>query len=121
MSDNKPNKHKPGTLAPDVDAATDAELGAYVRNMVAKYPKQHADKVACAIACGRILVSIAGEMEAGELKFSIEDATYKGKPLGSWSVSIKKECSVPPPGWRCTRGAGHDGPCAAVPVGKVGQ
>jgi len=24
-------------------------------------------------------------------------------------------CTVPPPGWRCTRVAGHDGPCAAVP------
>lgn len=24
------------------------------------------------------------------------------------------ECQVPPFGWRCTRGAGHDGPCAAV-------
>lgn len=25
-----------------------------------------------------------------------------------------KVCHVPPPGWRCTRDAGHDGPCAAV-------
>lgn len=24
-------------------------------------------------------------------------------------------CSVPPVGWMCTRGAGHEGPCAAVP------
>lgn len=23
-------------------------------------------------------------------------------------------CTKPPAGWRCTRGAGHDGPCAAV-------
>ena len=23
-------------------------------------------------------------------------------------------CPVPPPGWRCTRRAGHSGPCAAV-------
>jgi len=23
-------------------------------------------------------------------------------------------CPLPPPGWRCTRAAGHDGPCAAV-------
>lgn len=23
-------------------------------------------------------------------------------------------CTVPPAGWVCTRGAGHDGPCAAV-------
>lgn len=24
-------------------------------------------------------------------------------------------CTVPPGGWYCTRGAGHDGPCAAWP------
>jgi len=24
------------------------------------------------------------------------------------------ECTLLPPGWRCTRAAGHDGPCAAV-------
>ena len=26
------------------------------------------------------------------------------------------ECKVPPPGWKCTRPAGHEGPCAAWPV-----
>lgn len=25
-------------------------------------------------------------------------------------------CELPPPGWRCTRRRGHDGPCAAEPV-----
>jgi len=25
-------------------------------------------------------------------------------------------CRVPPPGWVCTRDAGHDGPCAAHPI-----
>lgn len=24
------------------------------------------------------------------------------------------ECAVPPAGWRCTREAGHEGPCAAI-------
>lgn len=24
------------------------------------------------------------------------------------------ECKIPPPGWRCTREPGHDGPCAAL-------
>ena len=23
---------------------------------------------------------------------------------------------MPPAGWWCTRGAGHDGPCAAIPI-----
>lgn len=30
------------------------------------------------------------------------------------------ECSLPPPGWKCTRKAGHDGPCAAVPTRPCG-
>jgi hypothetical protein len=25
------------------------------------------------------------------------------------------QCQIPPQGWYCTRQAGHDGPCAAVP------
>lgn len=24
-------------------------------------------------------------------------------------------CQIPPSGWRCTREAGHEGPCAALP------
>lgn len=24
-------------------------------------------------------------------------------------------CRLPPPGWTCSRDAGHDGPCAAAP------
>ena len=26
------------------------------------------------------------------------------------------ECKIPPAGWRCTRGSGHSGPCAAVRI-----
>ena len=26
----------------------------------------------------------------------------------------EEPCTLPPAGWRCTRAAGHDGPCAAV-------
>lgn len=29
-----------------------------------------------------------------------------------------KQCDLPPEGWRCTRDAGHEGPCAAVQVGS---
>jgi hypothetical protein len=29
-------------------------------------------------------------------------------------------CPLPPPGWHCTRAAGHDGPCAALPTGSEG-
>lgn len=28
------------------------------------------------------------------------------------------KCTIPPPGWYCTRKAGHDGPCAAVPINR---
>lgn len=28
----------------------------------------------------------------------------------------EKECQVAPAGWRCTRAAGHEGPCAAVAI-----
>lgn len=36
-----------------------------------------------------------------------------------WNVwqaraQMAHECPLPPAGWRCTRRAGHDGPCAAV-------
>ena len=30
------------------------------------------------------------------------------------SEEVDDECNVPPIGWRCTRGKGHIGPCAAV-------
>lgn len=33
--------------------------------------------------------------------------------------STSPECSQPPTGWRCTRGAGHDGPCAAIPKAEI--
>jgi hypothetical protein len=29
---------------------------------------------------------------------------------------LSPECKLPPRGWYCTRGAGHDGPCAAWPT-----
>lgn len=29
-------------------------------------------------------------------------------------------CTVPPPGWACTRKPGHDGPCAAIASKTVG-
>jgi hypothetical protein len=29
---------------------------------------------------------------------------------------VKPRCQVPPPGWWCSRTAGHAGPCAARPI-----
>ena len=31
------------------------------------------------------------------------------------------ECTKPPFGWRCTRGPGHPGPCAAVPDNRLAK
>ncbi len=31
-------------------------------------------------------------------------------------LGIDGPCMIPPPGWRCTRERGHDGPCAAVSI-----
>jgi hypothetical protein len=28
--------------------------------------------------------------------------------------SVESRCNRPPIGWKCTRTAGHDGPCAAI-------
>lgn len=32
---------------------------------------------------------------------------------------LAQECEMPPKGWLCTREKGHDGPCAAYPVGGI--
>jgi hypothetical protein len=39
------------------------------------------------------------------------DPTHDRAPI------VRGVCTIPPPGWRCTRGRGHDGPCAAWPDG----
>jgi hypothetical protein len=44
---------------------------------------------------------------------------YRNQEIERLREQVKKltkpECKVPPKGWKCTRGAGHEGPCAAVP------
>jgi hypothetical protein len=32
------------------------------------------------------------------------------------AINAAAVCTVPPSGWQCTRAAGHDGPCAAIPA-----
>lgn len=34
------------------------------------------------------------------------------------AVDFTVVCQKPPAGWRCTREAGHEGPCAALPIGE---
>ena len=42
------------------------------------------------------------------------DARWKVAPCTV--PKLKPECTLPPPGWYCTREPGHEGPCAALPT-----
>ena len=45
------------------------------------------------------------------------DGTPFAHPFSAAGVTemcTQPRCTLPPAGWRCTRRAGHDGPCAAV-------
>lgn len=49
----------------------------------------------------------------------IGEATKQGLKPKALTSDIEgdselSKCDVPPPGWYCTRVAGHDGPCAAI-------
>ncbi|WP_395741051.1 hypothetical protein [Prosthecobacter sp.] len=63
-------------------------------------------------------------LEVAEKCF-IAGCEYSGMTTGyaemRWQESLTKrdletECQLAPPGWQCTRDAGHEGPCAAVEV-----
>lgn len=69
---------------------TDAELGAGVRGMIAKYPAEFESEVMCIEACGRIFCSVAAKMNADELKVTVNEASYKGRPIGNWIVTAKR-------------------------------
>lgn len=43
--------------------------------------------------------------------------TANRKPPQGGSGTAPPECRRPPLGWACSRGEGHDGPCAARPTG----
>lgn len=67
-----------------------------------------------------------------EMVAAIRKQSLWGKLRGWWAVRqslragrrydrlvARKEgkCLRPPAGWKCTRGSGHEGPCAARPMG----
>ncbi len=39
---------------------------------------------------------------------------------GNYLAGATTPCTLPPPGWACSRGSGHTGPCAASPVEQRG-
>ena len=69
--------------------------------------------------CGSIRPSILlSPTEADTVERLLNDPPEPTPALRAAMAS----CWVPPPGWYCTRGSGHEGPCAAWPDTKqVGQ
>ena len=71
-------------------------------------------------AYGQVIKSMAKTTDMNEM----QAAMYAAKQTGGMGavcylaafveMTDPEECQVPPLGWRCTRGAGHEGPCAAV-------
>lgn len=59
-------------------------------------------------------------IQAHELRSIIERLQAEINRLSGYLLpegnSVSQECTKPTSGWKCTRGAGHPGPCAAVPV-----
>lgn len=57
------------------------------------------------------------EVRAALLRFGAEESGFDYAALKLLDlIPDASPCTIPPPGWRCTRAAGHEGPCAAVPV-----
>lgn len=70
-----------------------------------------------------LLIECLGRMEAdwdqidgewGPTKGGLEADIANGRAEEIRMLrAVLKECQIPPDGWYCTRGHGHDGPCAA--------
>jgi hypothetical protein len=67
----------------------------------------------------------AARAEAKALSAGADPCPHCGRPAGPACCMAAvmappvAPCQLPPPGWRCTRDAGHEGPCAAVAEGRV--
>jgi hypothetical protein len=60
-------------------------------------------------------VRVADKARAAEM---IEMSTDVNQNIRLNAVDFEQVCTKPPKGWRCTREAGHDGPCAAIAESK---
>jgi hypothetical protein len=74
--------------------------------------------------CDECLAIASREAAEREEEQRVRTSGSEPRPLREHTVVIlgmdvdhpePPPCTLPPPGWRCTRGAGHRGPCAAVP------
>jgi hypothetical protein len=55
-----------------------------------------------------------------ERAMEAEIAELRAAVLVSSAPETSPVCALPPAGWHCTRVAGHDGPCAALPSDDAG-
>lgn len=62
-------------------------------------------------ADGTVTLSVrtSGTPDSSQITLTAEQQLHLGQSL------IGGKCRIPPFGWRCTRRAGHEGPCAAWP------
>lgn len=67
---------------------SDAELGAQVRAVVEKFPKEFETEAAMAAACLMMISYFGHVLKAEDLKLSIEDITHEGEKIGSWSARL---------------------------------
>jgi hypothetical protein len=61
--------------------------------------------------CGYLAFAQDCDYSDDEMRAYARDAFIAGYAAAEADAKV---CQVPPLGWRCTRDAGHDGPCAAV-------
>lgn len=79
-----------------------------------------ADSVPCPwwYKAGLVFLRESDAAALGKSMRAVALSAPKAAPGASELAAIEKEiaetCMNTPPGWRCTRKAGHDGPCAAV-------
>lgn len=120
----------------EIDAATDNLYGqAPAQPIAAELPELSDEQIIGAILATR-QPAPAVSQQGAELCMACDGHGAREDDPGEWSecpvckgygIAVGRspadaapvdeadlECQVPPHGWRCTRGAGHDGPCAAV-------
>lgn len=60
------------------------------------------------------------DVAGGEVSVGVVMVEGYASGLGwEWEMPLtfhRESCTLPPPGWRCTREPGHKGPCAALPT-----
>jgi hypothetical protein len=61
-----------------------------------------------------LLAEIAA-LDDGDEQFAWKHEDLFNRVHAEIEGSEPQACKIPPAGWYCTRAAGHDGPCAAVP------